>query len=411
MKIQSFTPYLLENKIQHYSWGERGKNAFIPRLLGFDGETNTPYAELWIGAHSKAPSLVILENNKIPLNEFIEAHPAEVLGKRVLKKFGPHLPFLLKVLSAAEPLSIQVHPSKAQAHLLHSSDPEHYPDENHKPEIALALSGLKALVGFKSFEETVETLRQYPEIADFIGDPAQPGISAPEKIGERRAWIRRVYVTMMQRSQKAPQDLTETLQKLDMRFERQTARRNFLEELYLQLRSKYGNDIGLLSLFLLQFLDLRPGEAFFTPAGLPHAYLRGNIIECMANSDNVVRAGLTPKFKDLATMEEIIEQKPQPAPVYRADPKAEEITYTTPAEEFQVVRLNLHPGQTKKIETRDSVTILLVIAGGLNVSWNSGGAENRVTVRRGGSLLVPAALKTIKLSAQEKTLAFAVNVP
>ncbi len=401
-------PLFLENQIQHYTWGEQGNTAFIPRLLGIPVQPNTPYAELWIGTHPLAPSFVRLGEKKSLLTKVISENPEAILGERVIQRFGPQLPFLLKVLSAAEALSIQVHPNKKQAEVLHSRDPDHYPDANHKPEIAIALNGLKALAGFKSFDETVAVFEQFPEIAEFLGHVAR---TLPLEPVDGKKWVRSVYLTALRRSEENPKQLSKLLQRLDKRIAATFSGQDFLRELYADLRQKYNDDVGLLSLFLLQFIELKPGEAIFIDAGVPHAYLKGTIIECMANSDNVVRAGLTPKFKDLAAMEEIIEPAPHPVPVYRPDPKADEIVYAAPAEEFRVVRLNLVAGQTKKIEMHDSVAILLVLTGCLEVFWNSGGAENKVTIRRGESLLIPAALEKIRLSAQENVLAFAVHVP
>ena len=408
MKNDLIRPVFLENSIQNYSWGERGPTAFIPQLLGIPAQPDTPYAELWIGAHPTAPSQVVLEGKKVPLHKWIAENPEPILGERVVKKFGPQLPFLLKVLSAAEALSIQVHPNKEQAERLHARDPEHYPDANHKPEIAIALDGLKALAGFKSFEETVAALKEFPEIAEFLGERA--ALPAPDPHA-RKNWVRRVYLTALRRSEENPAQLRQLLLRLDARFSSTPSDGDFLQKIYLELRQKYGDDVGLLSLFLLRFVELKPGEAIFIDAGVPHAYLKGNIIECMANSDNVVRAGLTPKFKDVAAMEEIIQPEPQPVPVFGASPEAEEILYRTPAKEFRLVRLNLNPGQRKKIENPGSLTILLVVTGRLEVVWHSGAGENKVFVARGESLLVPARLGEFSLSARDHCLVFGVSVP
>ena len=161
-------PYLLENKIQQYAWGARGKKAFIPQLLGMETKLNEPYAELWIGIHPNAPSEIKMGDSLFSLTEFIQNHPVEILGQSVSSAFSGTLPFLLKVLSAGEALSIQAHPSKEQARHLHAQDPEHYPDDNHKPEIAIALDSLTALAGFKRFIELQQTLLTYPELSEFI---------------------------------------------------------------------------------------------------------------------------------------------------------------------------------------------------------------------------------------------------
>jgi mannose-6-phosphate isomerase len=166
--------YRLRNQVQHYAWGPRGPEGLIPQLLGIASEVGaeTHVAELWLGAHPKAPSRVLLDGASgagLPLDELVAAQPLAVLGAETAERFEAEWPFLLKVLSAAEPLSIQVHPNREQAQALHSRDPEHYPDSNHKPEIAIALSGLEALAGLKRPTEVQRTLAAYPALAAFVG--------------------------------------------------------------------------------------------------------------------------------------------------------------------------------------------------------------------------------------------------
>ena len=165
-------PYLLKGTLQHYAWGTQNKDAFIPHFINIPVERDTPYAELWMGAHPKAPSTLALDNNNMPLDKCIEMFPEEILGKAIFARFK-QLPFLFKVLSAAQALSIQAHPNKAQAEKLHMQDPEHYPDDNHKPEIAIALSNLTALAGFKSFDSLINTLENYIQKALLIKSTAK----------------------------------------------------------------------------------------------------------------------------------------------------------------------------------------------------------------------------------------------
>ncbi|MBU2508197.1 MAG: mannose-6-phosphate isomerase, class I, partial [Bacteroidetes bacterium] len=146
-------PYKLINQIQNYSWGTKNGSAFIPKLIGFPPESNISYAELWMGAHKSASSKIIVGDRELFLSDAIEKYPNQILGKSVVEKFGKTLPFLFKVLSAGEPLSIQAHPNKRQARVLHKRDPVNYPDENHKPEIAVAIDKLEALVGFRPLQE------------------------------------------------------------------------------------------------------------------------------------------------------------------------------------------------------------------------------------------------------------------
>ncbi len=162
-------PYKLINKIQDYDWGTKNDNAFIPKLIGIEVVSDKPYAELWIGAHPKSPSEIIIEDKKYKLNEVIEKFPIEILGEYVAEKFNNKLPFFLKILSAARALSIQTHPNKVQAEILHKKDPSNYPDDNHKPEIAIAIDGLTAIAGFRPVDEIVDIFKNHNEFRDFVG--------------------------------------------------------------------------------------------------------------------------------------------------------------------------------------------------------------------------------------------------
>jgi len=217
-------PYLLENKIQHYLWGTRGEDAFIPHLLGIGAEPGCPYAELWMGTHDNAPSGVIIENSVILLSQLIFQYPLEIPGKAIHEKFSGKLPFLFKVLSIAEALSIQVHPDKEQAEYLHAKDPEHYPDSNHKPELAIALDSLTALVGFKSFPEILDVLEKYPEITGFIGQEVCGKLKDPQSYSssEQSELLRLIYSTMVKRSKTHEAELTEAINKLYKRLSKYT---------------------------------------------------------------------------------------------------------------------------------------------------------------------------------------------
>jgi len=387
-------PYRLFNSIQHYSWGSRGADAFIPRLLGIQGELEKAYAELWIGTHPNAPSQVIQGSERISLATLIARDPDGILGTGVAERFNHQLPFLLKVLSAAEPLSIQAHPDRAQAQRLHARDPKHYPDANHKPEIALALDHLTALVGLKSAEDLHGTLLSYPEIAGFIGEVS----SAPHD----------TFFALIRRSLAAPLTLSVAAQQLAERLRQTPAPRTEVEDLFLALRPVYGDaDVGLLALFLLNVVHLEAGEGLYVPAGVPHAYLQGNIVECMANSDNVIRVGLTSKFKDAEALLEVLTPDAGTLPVLRPEPELPEMRYTTPAKEFELRRLDLEAGAQLKMPARASVQVYLLTEGQISVSWNEG-AEHYAC---GESFLIPARLPVWQLTALEKTTLFKASVP
>lgn len=395
-------PYLLKNKIQHYAWGMRGEKAFIPYLLGFEPEAGVPYAELWMGAHSKAPSTINVDGVDEPLDKMIEKFPQEILGKEAAEKYKGKLPFLFKVLSAGEALSIQAHPNKKQAEFLHTKDPLHYPDDNHKPEIAIALDSLKALVAFRPFAAIQQTLKQVPEISAFIGgDILKKFISYDkDEEGQKQTLLRNLFTRLMRRSMTHQLDLEKACQNLASRLQSTKKKLPERDVFFLELYKKYGGDVGLFSIYLLNLITLSSGEAVFLAAGVPHAYLRGNIIECMANSDNVVRAGLTPKFKDVETLVNILTYEAGPARVLVPD--SEKIVYATPAQEFRVSRFMLQEGSATYLLKDGKVRILLLIEGKGTMKWG----EEQLDFERGQSLLIPACLEEFKIEWQTPATLF-----
>lgn len=410
-------PYRIHNQIQHYAWGTRGASALIPQLLGIPPDPDTPYAELWMGAHPKAPSLVELPDaSRISLDTWIANHPEETLGASVARQFGK-LPFLFKVLTAEEALSIQAHPNKAQARVLHDCDPEHYPDDNHKPEIAVALDRLSALVGFRPLPELTEVLRQYPPLADFAGPQAVDAvlIAQTPTPAEAQALVHALFSAIVQRSIDEPKALEATIQRLVARF----ATRKYVIEReirFLRLYEHYGSrDVGLLASLLLNLVDLAPGEAIFTGAGVPHAYLEGNILECMANSDNVIRVGLTPKFKDAEALLEIVVTTPGTPDILDGNPTilpggAVQAIYTSPAPEFQLQRWQLGAGVTHVVDKGAIPAILLVLKGEIEIAWDES-TDGIATYRRGESAFLPACLTNYRLHAEGEAEIVQASVP
>jgi mannose-6-phosphate isomerase len=403
-------PYLMQNQIQHYEWGTHDEEAYIPRLLGIVSEPGIPYGELWMGAHPKAPSHVIFDEFSIPLDRWIASHPLELLGPEIAGRFNGNLPFLFKVLAAGEALSIQAHPNKAQAKLLHAQAPQHYPDDNHKPEVAIALDSLTALMGIKPFDELVETLQRYPEIAGFIGNDIASKLASASatRRDEQLAMTREIFVALLSRSMNQIAPLAQAIDTLHRRLGATSALPTEAEQLFLDLRHKYpGPDVGLLALFLMNLVHLKEGEGMFAEAGVPHAYLKGNIIECMANSDNVVRVGLTTKFKDARALIEILRYEPGPVSILGADTTSETTVYVTPAPEFRVSRLRLKPGSVVHELTHNRPQVYIVTQGAIELSWD------RATQRfkRGQSVFIPAVLPQFSLVADSPSELFKVEVP
>jgi len=394
MKIEA-RPYKLINHIQNYEWGTRGKNAFIPNILGFEG-TEKPYAELWIGGHPKLSSEIIIDGKAHNLRDVVENYPNEILGEVVAEKFGNKIPFLLKVLSANQALSIQTHPNKLQTVELNKNDPTNYPDDNHKPEIAITLDSLSALVGFRPLDEIENNIKKYSQLFEFIGDEAVDAFLQ----NKTKSGLKNLFSQLMHRSSEKDQ-LGKTILSLKNNFELKTELSED-EKLFLSLYEQYGVDIGLLVLFFLNVVNLKSGEAIFTPAGIPHAYLQGNIIECMANSDNVVRAGLTPKFKDILQLTNILTYEYGKPELVGQELNKNIHDYKIAAEEFHVAKVTLN-NEPIDFTTDNRIEIIIVIEGEITC--------NNLSIQKGETLLIPALLNKLNVTAKSKSIFFRVKVP
>ena len=375
------TVFLMENQIMNYSWGSHD---FIARLTENDQE-NLPQAELWMGAHSKAPSLLVEGQNEMPLDQYITHDPRNILGNEIATRFG-ELPFLFKVLSAAQPLSIQVHPTSQQASEGFREEEErllpidaairNYKDKNHKPEMLLALTPFQALTGIRPYEEISEIISllrledKIPEFDQLISDLSE------ENIRQFFCWI----LNLKGR-------------------QREKVRNNILRAAFLRrgcdhysalaidwicrLDKFYPDDICIFAPLFLNTILLQPGEAIYMDAGIIHAYLHGSGLEIMANSDNVLRCGLTPKHIDLNQLIKIASFKAFAPHFIRPEMHGMEEVYITPAPEFQLSRYNL--SSSIRLNKLDTAQIILVTQGSLQIIPQIG---NPLTLQKGQSAFI-----------------------
>jgi len=404
-------PYLMKNPIQHYAWGTRGKDAFIPQLLGMTVTDDTPYAELWMGAHPTAPSQLHCQDALTPLDELISHYPEQILGAEVASKFSNKLPFLFKVLSAGEALSIQAHPNKQQAAVLHRKDPHHYRDDNHKPEIAIALTELTALIGFKSVLKLNQVFRKYPELRLYLGPAIVNKIyeAKSRSINEQNSIVLDMYSILMKKSLSDEKLLAATISNLASRLARKMESLSAEEGLFLDLYVKYQIDVGLLSLFILNAIHLKEGQGIYIKAGIPHAYLYGNIVECMANSDNVIRAGLTPKFKDIDALIETLTPEIESVKIIKGRRRNNEFVYETPTQEFRVSRLDLTTENQITVITRNRPEIWLVLKGKAILTWNMNSQRQEFT--QGQAIFIPACLNQFSAQSVPSSTIYRVQVP
>lgn len=276
-----------------YDWGNKDPRSLLRTLAQKGGHKipaeGEPLAELWMGDHPGGPSTIYGEDRT--LQELIQKEPendsgAFHQGSPPQEKNHSGLPFLFKVLDAKKTLSIQAHPDRKLARELHRKDPEHYPDSNHKPEMVIALSGVRAMVGFRPGQEILSFLDGSKTLMALMsGDQASGEFS-----------IERTFSRLMNAGPKEIKSAVES-------FQTEPPLDSLADEVFRKLLEQYGNeDPGIFAPYLLNVLEPRSGEALFLGPGVPHAYIQGEMIECMASSDNVVRAGLTKKFRDLPVL-------------------------------------------------------------------------------------------------------------
>jgi mannose-6-phosphate isomerase len=360
--------FQLDNRIQPYAWGSF---TAIAKLLGRP-PSPTPQAELWLGAHPLAPS-GLLGTPQTSLEQLIAQRPAQLLGEASVARFGPTLPFLLKVLAAAQPLSLQAHPSLQQAaegfakedaaQVPRTAPTRNYKDANHKPEIICALTPFDALCGFRQRVDSIEFF-------DALGLGT----------GLLRRGLREYFEGAMTLPSAARVDLARQAakacaQRAPPGFERECA-------WGVKLAQAYPDDVGLVGALLLNLVTLQPGQALFLRAGNLHAYLEGVGIELMANSDNVLRGGLTVKHVDVPELMRVLDFTDGPVQVL--EPGGAVAVYETSAPDFELTRLEL-AAQPLTLARRGA-EVLLVTRGTLEVRCGA----SSLTVTQGGSVFIGA---------------------
>jgi mannose-6-phosphate isomerase len=382
---------VLDNPIQHYAWGSR---TAIAELLGRPTPSERPDAELWIGAHPLAPSRIAVPEGLGTLDRAIENDPVGLLGADVCDRFGNELPFLLKVLAAAEPLSIQAHPNQEQARagwarenaegIPLDAPRRNYRDPNHKPELLSALTRFVALKGFRLPEDAARALEPVarPELQQQVQRLARE--RSPAAL---RALVARLMT--LEAEERTP---------LLQRAAAEAARRSREPAWHWvkRLGEQYPGDVGALAPLYLHLLTLAPGQAIFLGPGELHAYLEGTALEVMASSDNVLRGGLTRKHVDVQELLATLVFEPQAAALLEPEALAPgERLYATPAREFELALVDVAPGRSQR-GAGGRLELLLQIEGSSRIA-----ADGRETpLDRGASVLLPAALGGYELAGE-----------
>jgi len=349
--------FRLQGQVQHYAWGGY---EFIPALLGFDNTQNIPCAEYWMGAHPSASGKLETEEGLQSWYELIKQEPTEHLGEAVYDRFGS-LPYLFKVLDVREMLSIQVHPTKEEAVKGFAQEEaagvpidaknRNYKDDNHKPEVMIALGEFWLLHGFKQKHELVKVLESVPEFNQFVNLFNEQG-----------------YFGLYKQVMEMPQAEADSL--LLPLVEREISNCISKEQPGYWINKLYNGQVpakdldrGIFSIYFFNIVKLEAGQGIFQGAGVPHAYLEGQNIELMANSDNVLRGGLTPKHIDVPELlKHIVFEGITPEVLAGAEVEIGETEYPLPVEDFGISTLQLQTGR-EYIHKSESAEIFIVMQG------------------------------------------------
>ena len=386
----------LQGVVRNYAWGSR---TALAELTGRSAPTPQPEAELWLGAHPAGPSALIGATESTSLLGAIEHDPLMQLGDSCRTRFGDRLPFLLKVLAANEPLSLQAHPNVQQAQQGYTEEqrrqvpldaPErNYRDELHKPELVCALTPFDALVGFRPIDRTVAFL-------NLLNCPALAEHVAALAAQSHADGLRTLFTTWVTLPHARLHALLADVLAACARLAQAGGEFTLEATTVCELGRRYPDDVGVLASLLLNRVSLQPGQALYLPAGNLHAYLGGVAVEVMANSDNVLRGGLTTKHVDVAELLLVLDFTPRDVDVLSGTGEGAERAYHTTASEFLLSCLQLGTGAASTLR-HTGPQILLCTAGAARVRCG----DATVRLSRGVALWVAAGDPDVHVMAEE----------
>jgi mannose-6-phosphate isomerase len=378
----------IKGAVQNYAWG--GKE-FIPKLMGWQNTDHQPFAEVWLGAHPRGSAILEMEGQDISLKDFLEKNPG-ALGEKVIEQFGKTLPYLFKVLDVSQMLSIQTHPTKKAAIKGYHAEEKagipvnafdrNYKDDNHKPEVMVAMTEFWLLHGFKSLEAIEEVLKSVPEfkmLLEYYQRILQKEVDSK---------LYYFYKNLMEMSQKTVDEILKPLgERLRLVFSKNEIAKSspdYWAALAFRDNMLEGGhfDRGIFSIYIFNLVCLQKGEGIFQDAGIPHAYLEGVNMELMANSDNVFRGGLTVKHVDVKELLEQMVFKPVVPNILTGTEIERGVkVFKTPAPDFELTRISLKDLQAYNCTEVISPETLIVMQG--EVIVQSG--EETFRLGRGGT--------------------------
>jgi len=395
---------ILKNTVQEYAWGSY---TAIAELLGKNSPSVRPHAELWLGAHPKAPSMVQFGYKWVSLLELIKDNPEDILGREVAQKFNNTLPYLFKVLAAAKPLSMQAHPGKMQA--INGFEKENrlgvpidasnrnYKDDNHKPECICALTDFWALNGFRRVSEILLLMEKI--CPRYLAGELVDLRNQPDKQGLKNFFS--VLLTM------EPERKKQVIDEAIVNAHRFSEDDNLFKWI-IKLYNEYKADTGVFSPVLLNLICLKPGQAMFIQSGVLHSYLDGVGIELMANSDNALRGGLTPKHVDVQELLSVLDFEEKGINIIASKKcKDFEMIYPSPAEEFVLSVISGNKEIAYKSPAKRSIEIILCTDGKALIS----DIDNNIAIdlNKGVSVVVPASVQNYTING--KATLYKASVP
>ncbi|NQT58977.1 MAG: mannose-6-phosphate isomerase, class I [Bacteroidetes bacterium] len=406
MKISKVIPF-----IQHYAWGNSHS---IPQLLGKE-PNGSPWAELWLGTHPKGPAEIVFENDTISLQNYIQQSPLEILG-RAAEQFNGELPFLLKILAVDKPLSIQCHPTKSQAEkgflkenydgIDNNAFNRSYKDDNHKPEILCALTPFTALCGFRPAGE----IDRFFDLLDSEVYKTHLYHHLFNDYNKETDCYRDFFTALLELPTDEKQEFLKVLAEVAENLSSSIPEFRLVK----QLLKEYPGDSSAAAPLYLNLIELQPGEALYQPAGELHAYIHGTGVELMANSDNVLRGGLTSKYIDIDELMKIVEfkgtQKEKTMPLKSPDGVSGRVLYPAPVKEFRLS--GIISSSSVKIENRENIEILICTSGaGSLIFEDEHKRKQSLSIQTGSMLVIPADLPGYTIKTDEDSVVFIAGIP
>jgi len=397
----NYSVHKLQGTVQHYSWGGA---SFLPKLLSIENPNHKPFAEYWLGIHAGGPASIEVNQQAVLLSDAIATDPKAALSEPVFNHFGG-LPYLFKILDVKDMLSIQVHPTKEYAKVAFEKEEaagialnapnRNYKDINHKPEIMLAMSEFWLLHGFKSEAKILETLENIAEFQVLVPLYKTEGLKG-------------LYQFLMEMEQAQVDSFLSPVVKRALRNKQEgkvdrSAPDWWVAKLYENAAGILPIDKGVFSIYLFNIVCVMPGRGIFQDAGVPHAYLEGQNVELMANSDNVLRGGLTPKHIDVEELIYNIKfESIDPVIIEGTKPCMGESVYPAPVQDFGIASITLDGSNSYSYEA-ESLDMFLVVEGGCVVN-------NQLSVKTGEAFVVFPGNK-LNIHASGKTLIYRAFVP